>query len=179
MEAPQAFVAGGQAAFEVYSDWRQRSGNGACDMSDQIEIKIDAKRLTPDAFLASAKDFFALVEGVAKNVTTTPINWGVEVDKGSAIVRMRVENPSRDSTMALSIVSQGLRAMRTGTRVIPKGFTVPEIYAARRLAKLSDGENVQSVSIRNGGAPEALQDSVAHSADLILSGTNTGGIWQH
>ncbi len=138
-------------------------------MSNQIEIKIEAKRLTPDKFLAGAKDFFALVEGVAKNVTLAHINWSVEIDKGSAVVRMRAENPSDESQKVFTVVRQGIRALRNRTNVIPIGFTANELWAASRLSKLIDGEAVQLVSIRNGGRPEDLGAVVIETAEAILS----------
>lgn len=138
-------------------------------MSNQIEIKIEAKRLTPAKFLAGAKDFFALVEGVAKNVTLNQINWYVEVDKGSAIVRMRAENPNTESERVLSVVSHGIKALRNRTNVIPSGFSPNELLAASRLTKLADGEGIQFISIRNGGEREDLNAAVVETADAILS----------
>jgi hypothetical protein len=138
-------------------------------MSNQIEIKIEAKRLTPDKFLAGAKDFFALVEGVAKNVTLHEIKWVVDVEKGSAIVRMRPEKPDADSEKVFTVVRQGIRALRNRTNVIPNGFTPNELGAAVRLTKLIDGEGVQLVSILNGGQPEELQASVIETAEAIIS----------
>lgn len=148
-------------------------------MSNQIEIKIDGKKLTPDKFLDGAKDFFALVEGVAKNIGGAAIVWMVEVDKGSAIVRMRSETPSIESEKSIDVVCQGIRSLRNGTRIIPNGFTRSEVSAARRLAKLADGKEVQFVSIRNGGQPEDLPKLVVDTADAILSGQSQiafGGI---
>jgi hypothetical protein len=148
-------------------------------MSNQIEIKIEAKRLTPDKFLAGAKDFFALVEGVAKNVTLTGVSWSVEVDKGSAIVRMRPEHPTAETERVISVVSQGVRALRNRITVIPHGFTNNELLAARRLTKLADGDSIQIISICNGGPPEVLQEAVAETADAILGGQSQiafGGI---
>jgi hypothetical protein len=139
-------------------------------MSNQIEIKFDGRRLTPDAFLTGARDFFALVEGVAKNVTGIQILWTVEVDKGSAIVRMRAQNPSADSERSLEAVCHGVRALRNRTRMIPSGFTRNEVYAARRLASLINDEGVQFISIKNGDAPEDLPKEVVVAADEILSG---------
>jgi hypothetical protein len=139
-------------------------------MSDQIEIKIDAKKLTPDKFLAGARDFFALVEGVAKNVTSEAIDWSIEVDKGSQIVRMRIQNPTAETKRSLDVVSQGIRSLRGGIRMVPSGFTEKEIGAAKRLSDLSDGENIQSVSIKNGSVPENLTPEITRTVDAILAG---------
>jgi hypothetical protein len=139
-------------------------------MNDKIEIKIEGKRLTPDKFLGAAKDFFALVEGVAKNVTNLPIAWVVEVDKGSTIVRLRIENPTFESEKSLATVCQGVRALRNRISTIPNGFTRNEVSAARRLAILNDGQEVQSVSIQNGGAPEDVPHLIVEIADAILAG---------
>jgi hypothetical protein len=137
-----------------------------------------AKKLTPDKFLAGARDFFALVEGVAKNVTSAAISWKVGVDRGSDVVRMYVENPSAESEKVLDTVSQGVRALRNRARTIP-GFGMNELWAARRLAKIADGEFVQFVSIQNGSAPEELEKNVVETADAILAGESQiafGGI---
>lgn len=138
-------------------------------MNNQIEIKIEGKRLTPDKFLAGAKDFFALVEGVAKNVTLNEITWSVEIDKGSAVIRMRADNPSAESERVFTVVNQGIRALRNRTNIIPHGFTVNELWAASRLTKLIDGEGVQLISIRNGGEPEDFEPTIIETTDAILS----------
>ncbi|HEV7926809.1 MAG TPA: hypothetical protein VGR14_15725 [Verrucomicrobiae bacterium] len=139
-------------------------------MSDQIEIRIDGKKLTPEKFLDGVKEFLALTQGVAKNVTSTPISWLVEVDKGSAIVRMRAANPSRESEKSIDAVCQGIRSLRNGSKAMPNGFTRKEVSSAKILAELVDGEEVQSISIRNGGSPEDLPKSVVQIADTILAG---------
>lgn len=137
-------------------------------MSDKIEVKIAAKSLTPDKFLEGAKEFFALVEGVVKNVTGLNLKWRVEVDKGSEILRMQLENPTAESERSIDVVCQGVRALRNGTRTIPPGFTRREVEAARGLADLIDGKGVQSVSIQNGSAPEEMPHSVVDVANAIL-----------
>lgn len=140
-------------------------------MSNQIEIRIEAKKLSPDKFLAAAKDFFALVEGVTKNVTGRTIPWTVEVDKGSSIFRMHAESPTAESERALQVVSQGVRALRNRSASIPNGYTRIELWAAYRLASLVDDNAIQSVSIRNGGELEPLEHTVSDTADAILSRT--------
>jgi hypothetical protein len=142
-------------------------------MSDQIEIKIDGKKLTPEKFIEAAKSFFDLIEGVAKNVTSEPIKWGVELDKGSAIIRAVVKNPSRASSLATDVICKGVRSLRSGVRTLPPGFTKTEVVATRRLAAIIDGGDVKSVSIKNGSAPEDLPQSVIVTADAILSGEAT------
>ncbi len=139
-------------------------------MSNQIQIKIDGGKLTPEKFLGAATEFIALVQGVAKNVTTTRIGWVVEVDKGSAIVRMRAENPSIDSEKSIDAVCQGLRALRNGIRTIPHGFTRENVSSAKAIADLVDGADVQSVSIQNGGDPEDVPHAIVQVADAILEG---------
>lgn len=138
-------------------------------MSDTIQVKLVGK-LTPDKFLEGAKEFFSLVQGVAKNVTNAPVDWTVEVEKSSAIVRLRIVNPSTDSQESLKVVCRGIKALRSGSRMMPVGFTRNEVHAARRLARLTDGGDLQSVTIQNGDAPELLQESVAQTAEAILEG---------
>jgi len=137
-------------------------------MSNQIEIKIDAKKLTPEKFLEAATSFFGLVQGVAKNVVTLPVHWTVEVDKGSAIVRVRAENPTSDSEQCIETVSRGICSLRTGIHIVPYGFTKDEVRAAKTLAELTDGVDIQGVFIKNGKLPECLTPDVIKSADIIL-----------
>lgn len=137
-------------------------------MSNQIEIKITAKRLTPEKFLEGAKEFCALIQGVAKNVTHTPIKWSVELDSGSNVMRMRAENPTAESENSLDLVSSGVRALRGGISTVPLGFTKREVEAAKILAALNDGEDVQSVSIQNGSSPEDMPLSIVEVANAIL-----------
>ena len=139
-------------------------------MNDQIEIKIEGKKLTPEKFIEAAKSFFDLIEGVAKNVASKPVNWAVELDKGSAIIRARVQNPSNESGQAIDAICRGVRSLRSGIKTIPHGFTKEEISASRKLTAIIDGEGVKSVSIKNGSAPEDFLQTIIATADAILSG---------
>jgi hypothetical protein len=139
-------------------------------MSDQIEIKIDSKRLTPERFMEAVESFFALIQGVAKNVAQKPVHWSVEVEKGSAVVRALVDNPTPDARETINAVCLGVRSMRSGSKVIPHGFTPNEVRASRKLASLIDGKEVKSVSIKNGNMPEDLPQTIVQIADAILSG---------
>jgi hypothetical protein len=142
-------------------------------MSNQLEIKIDGKKLTPERFLEAAKSFFALVEGVASNLVTKPVNWIVEVDKGSTIFRMRPDNPTDESDRAVHAICKGVRSMRSGVKTIPYGFTKKEVQASRNLAALIDGTDVKSIAIKNGSAPEDFMQTVVTTADAILTGEAT------
>jgi hypothetical protein len=139
-------------------------------MSDRIEIKISGQKLTPEKFIEGVQAFFDLIKGVAKNVATNPVNWVVEVDKGSAVVRARVENPTPDAEQSIDLVVRGINALKRGTKTIPYGFTKDEIRAARRLAALRDGQEIQSALLQNGGAPEDLSQDIIPTADAILTG---------
>jgi hypothetical protein len=139
-------------------------------MSNQIEIKIDGKKLTPEKFLEAAKSFFDLIGGVAKNVAAKPVNWAVESDKGSTIIRTRIQNPSDESRQVIHAICRGVRSLRSGNKTIPHGFTKNEIVASRRLTAIIDGDGVKSVSIKNGSAPEDLLETIIATADSILSG---------
>lgn len=137
-------------------------------MNNQIEIKIEGK-LTPERFVEAIQSFFSLVEGVAKNVASSPVNWFVEVDKGSAVVRARVANPSAESGRAVDAVCRGVRSLRSGNRTLPYGFTKREILACKSLAALN-GDDVQSISIKNGSAPEDVPQTIVETTEAILSG---------
>ncbi len=139
-------------------------------MSDHIEIKIEGSGLTPDKFIAAAKSFFDLIQGVSKNVTGKQINWLVEVDKGSAVLRGRAERPSADADMAVDSINRGIRSLRSGIKSIPNGFTRDEVRACHTLAGLVDGTKIRSIFIQNGAAPEDLSSAVVSSADAILTG---------
>lgn len=139
-------------------------------MSDQIEIKIDGRKLTPEKFLSGASEFVALVQGVSKKIATSTVEWVVEVEHGSAILRMRAINPSKESAQSIDAVCRGVRALRNGARTIPYGFTRETISSAKIIASLVDGQEVQSVSIQNGGEPEPLPYTIVRVAEAILEG---------
>lgn len=139
-------------------------------MSNQIDIKIEAKKLTPEKFLEGVKEFFALIQGVSKNITGASLEWDVEVEKSSRCVRMRELNPTRNSEIAIETVCRGIRALRNGIVAIPEGFTRAEVRSAKILSELSDGCDVQSVLMRNGGPPEDLTHIIAEVAEKILEG---------
>jgi hypothetical protein len=141
-------------------------------MSNQIEIAIDATKLTPEKFVKAAEAFFSLIQGVAYNVggEKDPVHWVVEVDKGSAIVRACVTNPTPKSEQSIDAVCRGLRSLQSGTRSIPPGFKHEELKASKKLTELIDGESVQTISIKNGAMPEILSHKIADAADAILNG---------
>src|ERR1700733_1488607 len=107
-------------------------------MSDHIEIKIEGKKLTPERFLEAVQSFFALIQGVTKNVAKNPVNWTVEVEKGSTVVRARVENPTPESDQSIVAICPAVNSLRTGIKTIPYGFTKDEVRAAKKLATLND-----------------------------------------
>jgi hypothetical protein len=137
-------------------------------MNDQVEITIEGK-LTPEKFIEAIRAFFDMVEGVAKNVTAKPIRWVVEVEKGSARVRGRVENPSVESGHAVDTICRGVRSLRSGARTIPYGFTKREVLACKSLAALN-GDGIRSISIKNGSEPEDVPQTIVETAESILSG---------
>ena len=141
-------------------------------MSDHIEIKIDGKKLTPERFLEAVESFFELVQGVSKNISKIPVNWSVEVDKGSTVVRVRADDPTEDVNQSIDAVIRGVSALRMGIKTIPFGFTKEEVRAAKKLATLKDGNEIESAFIQNGGAPEDLAVTIVPTADAILVGEN-------
>lgn len=139
-------------------------------MGDQIEIKIDGEKLRPEKFLEAAKSFFDLIQGVAKNVSEKAIDWTIAVDKGSAILRATVENPTPKSKEAIQVICRGIRSLRSGIRAIPNGFTRDEIRAAKNLAALVDSRDIRSIFLKDGDLPEEISPNVLEVADSILSG---------
>lgn len=143
-------------------------------MSDTIEIKIDAKKLTPERFISAVESFFSLVQGVSGNVSgdKDQVHWVVEVESGSAVIRGRVTNPTQVSQQSINAICWGLRSLQSGNRSIPAWFTNEEVRSSKKLADLIDGENVQTISIKNGAAAETLSRRIVESADAILTGEN-------
>jgi hypothetical protein len=139
-------------------------------VSDQIEIKIEATDLTPESFLKAAESFLSIVQGVAKNITVVPIDWRVEVAEGSAILRVRVANPSPDSARSIEATYKGMRSLRSGTKTVPYGFTQKELKEAKTLVSIIDGTRVQTISFKNGGDAEDFPKSVMGIADALLVG---------
>jgi hypothetical protein len=139
-------------------------------MSDRIEIKIDASALTPEKFIAAVESFLSVVQGVGQNLATRPINWTVEVDKGSAVLRMVATNPSQESNRAIEAVGLGLRSLRSGIRTMPEGFTQREIGWLRNLAALVEQDGIRSVSVKNGGEAQDVPQSIIPIADAMLHG---------
>jgi len=139
-------------------------------MSNQIQIKIEGPKLRADKFLDGAREFLALVQGVAKNVTTEQIEWLVEVDKSSAVIRMKPTTPSHQSELCIDVVCKGMKALRAGVAALPHGFTRENAASARILAGLTDGQDIQAVSIQNGDDSESIPQSIVKVVDKILEG---------
>ena len=139
-------------------------------MSDQIEIKIEATDLTPESFLKAAESFLDLVQGVGKNVSPNPIDWRVEVAEGSAILRARIANPSAEGSQSVEAIYKGMRALRSGSKIVPFGFTQKELKNAKALVSVIDGNKVQKISFKNGGDLEDFPKTVIAVADGLLTG---------
>lgn len=137
-------------------------------MSDSIEIKISGTKLTPAKFLDGVTEFLSLVQGVAKNVGTETIEWHIEVEKSSAVVRMIPDRP----TPAIKAVCHGIRSLRNGVKTIPYGFKRENVASAKIIAALVDGTEVQEVTIKNGAEPENVPRSIVKVAETILEGQN-------
>jgi hypothetical protein len=137
-------------------------------MSKAIEIKLDGPKLTPEKFIKAIQSFFALVEGVSRNVAggKSETEWKVEVASGSAIVRATSDTPNADKT--ITAVTRGVHSLKSGVQSTPPWFTKDEVRAARALAEIADGTAVKSVQIKNGEAPEELSETVVKTADAIL-----------
>lgn len=141
-------------------------------MSDKIEIKIDAPKLTPDKFQKAVIEFFALLKGVTKNVTgeSKPEDWIIEVRASSQVVSARTESQSK--ALATDAMSRGFLSLMAGVQTIPPNFTKEDVISARNLAALvdDDGKVVRSILIQNGGEPIRLSHQIVKTADAILAG---------
>jgi len=153
--------------------------SGGCDMgkgdnimNHQLEIKIDAPRLTADKFQEAVHKFVTLLKGVAKNATGkyAPEDWGIEVAGGGAVMTVRTD--SQENARTTDAIACGFRSLMIGLQTIPKYFTKDEVEAARDIASLidADGRFVKAIYIQNGGAPIGISPQVVKTADLILTG---------
>ena len=141
-------------------------------MSDTIEIKIDAPKLTPDKFQKAVNEFFALLKGVTKNVTgeSKPEDWIIAVRASSQVVSARTESQSK--ALVPDAMERGILSLMAGVQTIPPHFTKDDVISARNLAALvdDDGKIVRSITIQNGGAPIILSSEIVKTADAILAG---------
>jgi hypothetical protein len=141
-------------------------------MSDTIEIKIDAPKLTPDKFQKAVNEFFALLKGVTKNVTgdSKPEDWIIAVRASSQVVSARTESQSK--ALVTDAMSRGFLSLMAGVQTIPPHFTKEDVISARNLAALvdDDGKIVRNIFIQNGGAPIRLSNDIIKTADAILAG---------
>jgi hypothetical protein len=141
-------------------------------MSNQIEINIDAPRLTPDKLQKAVDKFVTLLKGVSKNATGNYAqeDWGMEVKVGSTIF---IANPlSEKNGITTDAMARGIRSLMSGIPTIPQYFTKDEVEAAKGIAALidDDGRYVRGIFIQNGGGPIHLSSQLVKTADLILAG---------
>jgi hypothetical protein len=137
-------------------------------MSDQIEIKLSGQQIPPERFLAAVKNFIEIVQGVGRNVTgkANPIQWTIESDCGSAVIRIRAKNRTKEALEATDAIRRGFQSLRTGSRVVPRGFTVTELRKTQELADLADADF--PISIKNGGDPEEISRDIWRTVDAML-----------
>jgi hypothetical protein len=137
-------------------------------VSNQIEIKIEGRKLTADKFRSAVSAFFDLLENVSAEVRPgqTKLEWLVEVEQGSAIIRARAE----DGEKITEAVENGIALMQSGRREYPQFFNHDAISAARDLGKLVDveGEYISSVFMKNGAGPVEITSQIAATADDLL-----------
>ena len=143
-------------------------------MSNQIEIKIEGRKLTADKFRSAISAFFDLIENVTAEVCAgkRKLEWLVEVEHGSAIIRARAESADEIT----EAVERGVSLLQSGKREYPKFFNRDAISAARDLGKLADaeGEYISSVFIKNGSTPIEITSQTAATADDLLGSKHEG-----
>jgi hypothetical protein len=137
-------------------------------MSDHIEIKFTGKEISPEKFLTAVQNFVEIVKGVGRNITGAehPIHWTIEADRGSAIIRIRAKNHIKEAGEATDCIRRALHSLRTGSRVVPRGFTTTELRKTQELADLADSDF--PISIKNGDAPEELSRDIYRTVDAML-----------
>jgi hypothetical protein len=137
-------------------------------MTNQIEIKIEGRKLTADKFRSAVSAFFDLLESVSKEVCAgrEKVEWLVEVDHGSAIIRARADSGQKIT----EAVQNGLVLLQAGKREYPIFFNHDAVSAARDLGKLADadGEYISSVFVKNGSAPIEITSQTSATADDLL-----------
>jgi len=137
-------------------------------MSDHIEIKFTGKEISPEKFLTAVQNFVEIVQGVGRNITGAahPIQWTIEADRGSAIIRVRAKNRVKEAGETTDAIRRGFHSLKTGSRVVPRGFTVTELRKTQELADLADSDF--PISIKNGNAPEELSRDIWRTVDAML-----------
>jgi hypothetical protein len=137
-------------------------------MSDQIEIKFSGQQIPPERFLVAVRNFIEIVQGVGRNITgkENPIQWTVESDRGSAVIRIRAKNRTKEAVEATDAIRRGFHSLKTGSRVVPRGFTVTELRKTQELADLADADF--PISVKNGGDPEELSRDIWRTVDAML-----------
>jgi hypothetical protein len=135
-------------------------------MSNQIEIKIEGRKLTAEKFRSAVGAFFDLIENVSAELGKPKMEWLVEVDHGSAIIRAHAEFGDEIT----AAIGKGIESLQSGSREYPQFFNHEAISAARDLGRLIDveGEYVSSVYLRNGSAPVEITSQISATADDLL-----------
>lgn len=137
-------------------------------MSNQIEIKFPGPEISPEKFVEAIQHFLSVVEGVGRNIggVIDPIQWTVESDRGSAIIRLKAKNRFKEAGEATEAIRRGFHSLRTGSRVMPRGFTVSELRKAQELADLADTNF--PIAIKNGDSPEELSREIGRTVEAML-----------
>src|ERR1051326_8160397 len=137
-------------------------------MSDTIEIKLSGRQIPPEKFLSAVQKFLAIVQGVGRNIAglEDPIQWTVEADHGSAIIRAKALNRPQEAAQSTDAIRRGFHSLRSGTNIIPRGFTALEARATQELAELIDDDF--PISVKNGDAPEELTRDIVKTVDALL-----------
>jgi hypothetical protein len=121
-----------------------------------------------EKFQSAVSAFFDMIESVTAEVCggKGKIEWLVEVDHGSAIIRAHNRAEERVSDAIFS----GMSLLQAGTREPPKFFNRSAISAAGELGKLvdTDGEYISSLFIKNGAHPLEVSSKTSASADDLL-----------
>lgn len=137
-------------------------------MSDSIEIKLTGPHIPPEKFVTAVQRFLEIVQGVGRNIGghKNPIQWTIEVDRGSAIIRARAQNRPQEATECTDAIRHAFHSLRTGARSVPRGFTVAELRKTQELADLTDKDFLMAV--KNGDTSEELSRDIGRTVESML-----------
>lgn len=143
--------------------------------SQEIALRIDGTKLTPDKFMAGVKSFFEIIGEVSGQMQNKKLSSDliVEARTGSTVIAVRSPDQSLAesfSTLA-SAIHDGLKQLEENDER-PKYFTDRTLEAVKALAKIRDPKyhTVEVVQIIVDHAPESLSSDMVANVDSILRG---------
>ncbi len=143
------------------------------DIDADLTLEISGHAVTPDKFLRSVRSFFAILTEVSKTVSDKPVDWLVQVKKGSNLVGV-MPRPGFDQA-AVAVITD---AVARGIAQVEGEASVPDFFNERALKSLRDlgrvtgasdhDDTVVNVWVRKEPV-KVTQKAVAHVSDLLAT----------